>query len=100
MFRVRSKCWCSNKQQALAVLKCSVGRSFKIQTGMPSIFIIPTSHGWNFVRSAAPVSVPTRKGSDNEAGGREAAAGKPDQNGSGTGRKLQTVEEAVPLLPG
>ncbi len=82
----------------MAVLKCSVGRSFKIQTGMPSIFIIPTSHGWNFVRSAAPVSVPARKGSDSEAGGREAAAGKPDQNGSWTVRKLQTLEEAVPLL--
>ena len=65
---------------------------------MPSIFIIPTSHGWNFVRSAEPVSVPARKGSDNEAGGREAAAGKPDQNGSWTVRKLQTLEEAVPLL--
>src|SRR6266496_2371929 len=98
MFRVRSRCECSSRQQALAVLRCSVGRSFKIQTGMPSIFIIPTSHGWNFVRLAAPVSVPTRKGSDNEAGGREAAAGKPDQNGSWTVRKLQTLEEAVPLL--
>src|SRR5437867_7813827 len=40
---------------------------------MPSIFIIPTSHGWNFVRSA-------------------------EQNGSWTVRKLQTLEEAVPLL--
>src|SRR6059058_397738 len=40
---------------------------------MPSIFIIPTSRGWNFVRSA-------------------------DQNGSWTVRKLQTLEEAVPLL--
>jgi len=65
---------------------------------MPSIFIIPTSHGWNFVRLAAPVSVPARKASDNEAGGREAVAGKPDQNGSWTVRKLQTLEEAVPLL--
>ena len=40
---------------------------------MPSIFIIPTSHGWNFVRSA-------------------------EQNGSWSVRKLQTLEEAVPLL--
>ncbi|HEU0209018.1 MAG TPA: hypothetical protein VFQ78_08550 [Candidatus Udaeobacter sp.] len=40
---------------------------------MSSIFIIPTSHGWNFVRSA-------------------------EQNGSWTVRKLQTLEEAVPLL--
>src|SRR5438477_5352410 len=40
---------------------------------MPSIFIIPTSHGWHFVRSA-------------------------EQNGSWTVRKLQTLEEAVPLL--
>jgi len=51
----------------------SVGRSFSIQTGTPSIFIIPTSHGWNFVRSA-------------------------EQNGSWTVRKLQTLDEAVPLL--
>ena len=40
---------------------------------MPSIFIIPTAHGWNFVRSA-------------------------EQNGSWNVRKLQTLEEAVPLL--
>ena len=40
---------------------------------MPSIFIIPTAHGWNFVRSA-------------------------EENGSWTVRKLQTLEEAVPLL--
>ncbi len=40
---------------------------------MPSIFIIPTSNGWNFVRSA-------------------------EQNGSWSVRKLQTLEEAVPLL--
>ena len=40
---------------------------------MPSIFIIPTSRGWNFVRSA-------------------------EQNGSWSVRKLQTLEEAVPLL--
>jgi hypothetical protein len=65
---------------------------------MPSIFIIPTSHGWNFVRSAAPVSVPTRKDSDNKASGREAAAATTEQNGSWTVRKLQTLEEAVPLL--
>ena len=65
---------------------------------MPSIFIIPTSHGWNFVRSAAPVSVPERKASDNKPGGREAAAATTEQNGSWTVRKLQTLEEAVPLL--
>ena len=40
---------------------------------MPSIFIIPTAHGWNFVRSS-------------------------EQNGSWSVRKLQTLEEAVPLL--
>jgi len=40
---------------------------------MPSIFIIPTAHGWNFLRSA-------------------------EQNGSWTVRKLRTLEEAVPLL--
>ena len=40
---------------------------------MPSIFIIPTAHGWNFVRL-------------------------PEQNGSWNVRKLQTLEEAVPLL--
>jgi hypothetical protein len=40
---------------------------------MPSIFILPTSNGWNLVRSA-------------------------EQNGSWTVRKLQTLEEAVPLL--
>src|SRR5512133_3378956 len=65
---------------------------------MPSIFIIPTSHGWNFVRSAAPVSVPARKASDNKPGGREAIAATTEQNGSWTVRKLQTLEEAVPLL--
>jgi hypothetical protein len=40
---------------------------------MPSIFIIPTAHGWNFLRST-------------------------EQNGSWNVRKLQTLEEAVPLL--
>jgi len=40
---------------------------------MPSIFIIPTAHSWNFVRSA-------------------------EQNGSWAVRKLQKLEEAVPLL--
>jgi hypothetical protein len=53
---------------------------------MPSIFIIPTSHGWNFVRSAEPASL------------REATAGRAVQNGSWSVRKLQTLEEAVPLL--
>ena len=98
MFRVRSKCWSSSRQQALAVLKCSVGRSFKIQTEMPSIFIIPTSHGWNFVRSAAPASLPARKASHSNGGAGEAAAATTEQNGSWTVRKLQTLEEAVPLL--
>src|SRR5216110_1141113 len=40
---------------------------------MPFIFIIPTAHGWSFVRSA-------------------------EQNGSWNVRKLQTLDEAVPLL--
>jgi hypothetical protein len=53
---------------------------------MPSIFIIPTAHGWNFVRSTEPASP------------LEAAAGKAEQNGSWNVRKLQTLEEAVPLL--
>jgi hypothetical protein len=53
---------------------------------MPSIFIIPTSHGWNFVRSAPSASL------------REAAVGRAEQNGSWSVRKLQTLEEAVPLL--
>src|SRR5207247_10609484 len=40
---------------------------------MPSIFIIPTAHGWNFLRAA-------------------------EQNGSWNVCKLQTLEEAAPLL--
>src|SRR5213595_1096943 len=40
---------------------------------MPSIFIIPTAHVWNFLRAA-------------------------EQNGSWNVRKLQTLEEAAPLL--
>ena len=67
-------------------LKYSVGRSFDIEPGTPSIFIIPTAHGWNFVRSAEPSSA------------REAAAAKAEQNGSWNVRKLQTLDEAVPLL--
>lgn len=39
----------------------------------PSVFIIPTAHGWSFLRSA-------------------------ERNGSWNVRKLQTLEEAVPLL--
>ena len=54
-------------------LKCSAGRSFDIEPGKSSIFIIPAAHGWNFVCSA-------------------------EQNGSWNVRKLQTLEEAVPLL--
>jgi hypothetical protein len=53
---------------------------------MPSIFIIPTAHGWNFLRSGTPALSP------------EAAAGRAVQNGSWNVRKLQTLEEAVPLL--
>ena len=65
---------------------------------MPSIFIIPTSHGWNFVRSAATASPPARKASESNGAVGEAAAGTTEQNGSWTVRKLQTLEEAVPLL--
>jgi hypothetical protein len=53
---------------------------------MPSIFIIPTAHGWNFLRSATSPSP------------RDAAAGRPEQNGSWNVHKLQTLAEAVPLL--
>ena len=53
---------------------------------MASIFIIPTAHGWNFVRSGTPSPSP------------EAAADKTNQNGSWNVRKLQTLGEAVPLL--
>jgi hypothetical protein len=57
----------------LVALKYSAGRSFNIEPGAPSIFISPTAHGWNFVRSA-------------------------EQNGSWNVRKLETLQEAVPLL--
>src|SRR4029450_5234502 len=60
--------------------------SFDIETGMPSIFIIPTAHGWNFLRSSTAPSP------------REAAAGSAGQNASWNVRKLGTLEEAVPLL--
>src|SRR5215468_12735273 len=53
---------------------------------MPSIFIIPTAHGWNLVRAA------TQNPSD------QATLRSPDQNGSWNVRKLQTLGEAVPLL--
>ncbi len=53
---------------------------------MPSIFIIPTAHGWNFLRSSTAASP------------REAAVGSAGQNGSWNVRKLQTLGEAVPLL--
>jgi len=53
---------------------------------MPSIFIIPTAHGWNFLRSSTVASP------------REAAAGSASQNGSWNVRKLQNLGEAVPLL--
>ena len=65
---------------------------------MPSIFIIPTSNGWNFVRSAAPASPPVRKGANSNGGSGLAAFSTTEQNGSWTVRKLQTLEEAVPLL--
>src|SRR5881275_3394095 len=64
--------WRSSHWESVG-LKYSAGRSFDIEPGFPSIFIIPTAHGWNFVRSA-------------------------EQNGSWNVRKLQTLEEAVPLL--
>jgi hypothetical protein len=57
----------------LAGLKYSAGRSFDIEPRTASIFIIPAAHGWNFLRST-------------------------EQNGSWNVRKLQTLEEAVPLL--
>jgi hypothetical protein len=53
---------------------------------MPSIFIIPTAHGWNFVRSGTPSPSP------------ETVADNPNQNGSWNVRKLQTLGEAVSLL--
>jgi hypothetical protein len=53
---------------------------------MPSIFIIPAAHGWNFLRSSTAVSP------------REATAGSASQNGSWNVRKLQNLGEAVPLL--
>jgi len=53
--------------------KYLAGRSFDIEHGTPTIFIIPTANGWNFLQSAA-------------------------QNGSWNVRKLQGLEEAVPLL--
>ena len=65
---------------------------------MPSIFIIPTSNGWNLVRSTPPPSPPARKGSSSNGGASEPAAAPTEQNGSWTVRKLQTLEEAVPLL--
>src|SRR6186997_1035996 len=65
---------------------------------MPSIFIIPTSNGWNLVRSTASTSPPDRKGSRNNRLQGEAPAAKTEHNGSWTVRKLQTLEEAVPLL--
>lgn len=53
---------------------------------MPSIFIIPTAHGWNFLRLSTVASP------------REATAGSAGKNGSWNVRKLQTLGEAVPLL--
>src|SRR3954466_170794 len=65
---------------------------------MPSIFIIPTSNGWNFVRFAALASPSDEKGLHKNGGEAEAAAAKTGHNGSWSVRKLQTLEEAVPLL--
>src|SRR5262245_18065216 len=65
---------------------------------MSSIFIIPTSNGWNFVRSAPVVSPPGPKASQSNGGGGQTAARPAEQNGSWTVRKLQTLDEAVPLL--
>jgi len=76
-------------------LRYLAGRSFSIDPRTPSIFILPTAHGWNFLRSAASASVPARTAGE---GGREAAAGSAEQNGSWNVRKLETLAEAVPLL--
>jgi hypothetical protein len=66
---------------------------------MSLIFIIPTSNGWNLVRSAAPSSPDPKALSKNGgAEGGEASAPATDKNGSWTVRKLETLEEAVPLL--
>jgi hypothetical protein len=65
---------------------------------MPTIFIIPTSNGWNFVRSTPPASPPAPKDSQSNGGGEKTATAPAEQNGSWTVRKLQTLEEAVPLL--
>ncbi|HEY6155512.1 MAG TPA: hypothetical protein VIW07_17370, partial [Candidatus Udaeobacter sp.] len=64
---------------------------------MPTIFIIPTSKGWNFVRSTSPASPPASKASKSNGDGGKTAALPSEQNGSWTVRKLQTLEEAVPL---
>jgi len=50
------------------------------------------------VRSTAPASPPARKSSRINGGPGKAAAATTEQNGSWTVRKLQTLEEAVPLL--
>src|SRR5438067_11241011 len=47
--------------------------SFSIENGAKFVFIVTTAHGWRFLRSA-------------------------EQNGSWNVRKLQTLDEAVPLL--
>src|SRR6478672_8132519 len=65
---------------------------------MPSIFILPTSNGWNLVRLAASKSSPDRKGSHGNGGEGEALGAGTEHNDSWTVRKLQTLEEAVPLL--
>ena len=63
---------------------------------MPSIFIIPTAHGWNFLRSSTVASPGHARATALQTG--ETAAGSTSQNGSWNVRKLQTLGEAVPLL--
>jgi hypothetical protein len=53
--------------------KLEPGRSFSIDPGPISVFITPTAHGWNFLRSS-------------------------DLNGTWDVQVLRTLDEAVPLL--
>ena len=64
---------------------------------MPSIFIIPTAHGWNFLRSST-VASPGHARSATALQAGEPVASSSSQNGSWNVRKLQTLGEAVPLL--
>ena len=76
-------------------LRYSVGRSFSIDPRAISIFILPTAHGWNFLRPAASASGPALASGESV---REAAASPVERNGSWNVRKLETLAEAVPLL--